>query len=905
MMEKVNVTIDGRKTSVPKNSTVLMAAGAMGIKIPTLCFLKDVNEVGACRMCVVEVNTSKSLEPACIYPVSEGLEVKTSTEAVYFARKSVLEFLISNHKLNCIVCDKNGECRLQDLCYEYEVEKNPFENPDPDYPVDESNPFYNYDKSKCIRCRRCVSVCSKTQCNNTICLDGRGYETKISVPMDKGLANSRCVSCGNCVGNCPVGALTYKRKTKYRSWEIGRTKTTCTFCAVGCELNLLTKFNKVVGVEASYGAANKGLTCVKGRFGYEFINHKDRLTKPLVRKDGKLVESNWDEAFNIIVTKLKEIKGGYGPHALAGFSSAKATNEENYLFQKMIRAVIGTNNVDHCARLCHASTVTGLAATLGSGAMTNSIEEVLGSDLIFVTGSNTTENHPVIAAKMRQAKLKGAKIIVAEPRRIALCEDAELFLQIKPGTNVALINGMMNVIISENLNNKQFVEERAEGFEAMAELVKNYTPEIVAEICGIPEEDLKKAARMYATANKAGIYYAMGVTQHHTGTRGVMSMSNLAVLCGHIGRESTGVNPLRGQNNVQGSTDMGACPWDFPGYQKVADPDILRKFKSAWKMPLSDRPGLSVTEIIHEAEKKNIRGMVIMGENPMVSDPDVQHVEKALKSLDFLAVIDIFLTETAQLADVVLPACSFAEKDGTFTNTERRVQRVRKAINPVGTSRPDWRILLELMQRLGYEKHYDSPEEIFNEMTTVTPIYAGINYKRIDSKGIQWPCPDDKHPGTPILHVGSFTRGKALLMPIEYTTSAELPDSEYPLILTTGRVLYHWHTKTMTGKVEGLNKLSPGAYVEMNPALAGRLGIANGETVRATTRRGSILTKARVTDIIEEDVVFMPFHFTDGLANTLTNPVVDPTAKIPEFKVCAVRIDKIEEPERMAEVALD
>ncbi|SHH16848.1 formate dehydrogenase, alpha subunit [Tepidibacter thalassicus DSM 15285] len=527
--------------------------------------------------------------------------------------------------------------------------------------------------------------------------------------------------------------------------------------------------------------------------------------------------------------------------------------------------------------------------------MTNSIDEVLNADVIFVTGSNTTENHPVIAAQMRQAKKRGAKIIVADPRKIDLVKDADVFLQIKPGTNIALLNAMMNVIIEEGLEDREYIRERTENYEALKDIVKDYTPERCADICGVKAEDIKKAARIYAQAPKAGIFYAMGITQHKTGTHGVMSVSNLALLCGNIGIESGGVNPLRGQNNVQGACDMGGLPGTFPGYQKVVDSNVIKKFEKAWSVKLSDKVGLTIPEIMHGAETGDIKFMYIMGENPMLSDPDINHVKKGLENLEFLVVQDIFLTETAELADVVLPASSFAEKDGTFTNTERRVQRVRKAINPIGDSKPDWKILMEIMNKLGYKKKYLSPSDIMDEIASVTPQYGGISYERIDKVGIQWPCPTKDHLGTKYLHKRSCARGKGLFMPVDYVKSAEVSDCDYPLIMTTGRILYHYHTRTMTGRVEGLNKKAGYSYVEINPSTANKLGVKDGEKVKLYSRRGEITTTAKITDIVEEDVVFMPFHFADGAANYLTNTELDDICKIPELKVCAVRLEKISE----------
>ncbi len=523
--------------------------------------------------------------------------------------------------------------------------------------------------------------------------------------------------------------------------------------------------------------------------------------------------------------------------------------------------------------------------------MTNSIAEVVNSDVVFITGSNTTAGHPVIGARIRQAKQRGARIIVAEPRVIDLSGDADVFLQILPGTNVALYNAMMNVIISEGLQNSAYIDERTEKYEDLVAAVSSCTPEKVAEICGVSADDIRAAARLYAKAEKASIFYAMGVTQHTTGTEGVMSLSNLSLLCGNIGIESGGINPLRGQNNVQGACDMGALPGDLTGYQKVANPDALAKFENAWGAKLSDKPGLTLCDIVHKAGHGDIKFLYIMGENPMVSDPDLNHVEEALKKTEFLVVQDIFLTETAALADVVLPAASFAEKEGTFSNTERRVQRVRKAIDPIGNSKADWVILMELLNRLGIDKKYANPSEIMEEIASLTPSYGGITYDRLDQLGsLQWPCPTTDHPGTVYLHKASIARGKGLFKAIEYKASNELPDKDYPYVLTTGRILYHYHTRTMTGKVDGLNALSPESFIEINPVTAKNLGIKDGAKVSVSSRRGELTTVAKLTRTIKEGVLFMPFHFAEGAANILTNPALDPISKIPEYKVCAVNI---------------
>ncbi len=892
------LTIDGRQVEVAQGTTILEACEQIGINIPTLCYLKGLTPEGSCRMCLVEVSMNgkpmRNLQTSCTLVCGEGMEVTTMNDRVFKARKFILDMMLSNHDKDCFACPANGRCKLANYCLEYGVEETRFAGDKTGGMLDDSNEFYTFDPHKCILCRRCVRTCQKLQANGTIGVTQRGFKSVVGLPFESLLKDSTCVSCGNCVSACPTGALSAKAAKSYREWEVQKTRTTCAYCGVGCQVDLVTKNNKVVGVEPAYGPANKGLACVKGKFAYGFINHPDRLKTPLIKKDGKFVEASWDEALDLIAAKAKEIKAAGNNDAFAGFASARASNEDNYVFQKMMRVTFGTNNVDHCARLCHASTVAGLATTLGSGAMTNSIPEAADVDAVLVSGSNTTETHPVIGAYIRQARLKGAKIIVAEPRQITLAKEADIYLQIKPGTNVALFNGLMNVIIEEGLADMDYVNARTEGFEELKEIIKEYTPEKVAEICGIDADQLREAARIYAKAERCPIFYSMGVTQHSTGTKGVMNTSNLALLCGKIGKYGCGVNPLRGQNNVQGSCDMGCLPGDYTSYQKVAKPEVREKFAKAWGVDsLPDGSGKTITEVLNAVETGDIRMLYIMGENPMVSDPDLHHVEKALNACEFLVVQDIFLTETAALADVVLPATSFAEKDGTFTSTERRVQRIRKAVEAPGQARDDWQILSDVMARLGYQNKFTSAKEVMDEIAEVSPSYGGMHYYRLEGDGLQWPCPNDEHPGTPILHTAKFSRGdRAIFKPSHYEPAQELPDAEYPFILTTGRILYHYHTRTMTGKIEGLNNISGHSYVEINPADAAKLGINCCDKVKVFSRRGEVFVEAHVVDTIKEGVIFMPFHFIDGAANVLTNPVVDPIAKIPEFKVCAANVAK-------------
>lgn len=653
--------------------------------------------------------------------------------------------------------------------------------------------------------------------------------------------------------------------------------------------------NLVGGQPSQTHPVSRGQLCVKGWNAFQFVNHPDRLTVPQIRTNGKLQTASWDQALDLVVKRLREIQKKYGNDSIAFFSSAKCTNEENYLIMKLARTGFKTNNVDHCARLCHASTVVGLATSFGSGAMTNPISCFETADLFFVTGSNTTEQHPIIGIRILNAIKRGAKLIVADNRTIRLARHADLHMRWINGTDVALLNGMMHYIIKENLSNKEFVETRTENFEELKKTVEQYPPQRASEITHIPVEEICKAARMFATAKSAMIIYSMGITQHTHGVDNVKSCANLSMLTGQIGRPGTGVNPLRGQNNVQGACDMGALPNVYSGYQKVTEPEIRKKYETAWGVEnLPENIGLTVTTAINAAGEGKLKGLFIMGENPMMSAPDQHHVAEALKKLEFLAVQDIFPTPTTEFAHVVLPAASYAEKDGTFTSTERRVQRVRQAIKPIGQSRPDWEILCDLATRAGCSgMKYSSPAEIMDEVAKVTPIYGGISFKRIEKIGLHWPCPTAYHPGTPILHIGKFSRGKGLFTAIEYKPSAELPDAEYPFLLSTGRSYFHFHTGTMTRRSKLLGREEPGPTVEINNLDAKKMSIRDREMVLVATRRGEIKVQARVSDGIIPGVIFMTFHFEEGAANVLTNNALDPEAKIPEFKVCAAKVRKL------------
>lgn len=639
---------------------------------------------------------------------------------------------------------------------------------------------------------------------------------------------------------------------------------------------------------------NQGKLCIKGWYAHEFIYHRDRLKKPLIKEGDSFKEVSWEQAIRFVAKRLIEIRDRNGADSLAFLSSAKCTNEENYLLQKFARLVIGTNNVDNCARLCHASTVAGLGAAFGSGAMTNSIIDIEEADCIFIIGSDTTSQHPLVARRIMRAKEKGAKIILADPRQIQIFRFADLHLRHKPGSDVALINGMIKCILDHGLEDKAFISERTEGFEKLKEVLNNLSLDEVEKISGVAKDDIQRAALLYAKAKASCIIYAMGITQHTTGTDNVLSIANLAMLTGNIGRGGTGVNPLRGQNNVQGACDLGALPAVLPGYQAVTDDQRRRRVAEAWGVAeLPSKDGLTVVEMMNSALEGKVKAMLIMGENPMVSNPDISHVEEALKNLDLLVVQDIFPTETAKLADVILPAASWAEKEGTFTGTDRRVQLLTKAIEPVGESMPDWEIIGKLAKGMGIGPgfSFSSPKQIFEEMRKVTPLYAGMSFVRLNQPGgLQWPCFEEGHPGTPILHGKEFTHGRAKFHPIVYKEPAEHPDDEFPFILTTGRVMSQWHTRSMTGRSPTLNAEFPEGYVEINPEDARKLGISDKDWVEISTRRGKIQSKARVTDKVAPEIIFMPFHFAEEAANRLTSRAVDPIAKIPEFKVCAAAI---------------
>ncbi len=896
------ININGRDIETAENVSILDAARANGIKIPTLCYMEGVSDIGMCRLCVVEVEGFKNFLPACRTKAADGMKITTESEELTAYRREMLDLILSNHHLDCMSCAANGTCELQDLCNRYGVKHSSYEGSrreiEKKMPVLSDNPFITYDPGKCIHCQRCINVCHTIACNGTLRNGRSGTFHMVDAPFGKGYKLTGCESCGNCASVCPTGALTLKTEEKYRNWEVKKTLTTCPHCATGCQFYLVVKDNRVVNVEPAYGPSNHNRLCVKGRSGsYDFVHSPDRLTDPLIkdRETGEFRKASWEEAIAYTAKRLTEIKEKYGAESLAGFACSRSANEDIYMLQKMVRTCFGSNNTDNCARVCHSATVAGLARTLGSGAMTNPIHDITHDvDCILLVGSNPEEAHPVVGMQIRKAVQTGTRLIVVDPRDIGLTKYADIHLKIRPGTNVAFANGMMHVMIKEDLIDHSYVEKYSEGFDKLKETVEKYTPEYVGEICHIDPKKLVEAARMYATAKKAPIIYCLGVTEHSTGTEGVMCMSDMAVLCGKIGKSGCGVNPLRGQNNVQGACDMGALPTDYPGYQKVDNDEVRQKFEKEWGVSLSPKPGLKATEVFPAAIEGRIKGLYIFGEDPIVTDPDTHHIDKALRSLDFLVVQELFMTKTAAYADVVLPGVSYAEKEGTFSNTERRVQRIRKAVEPAGNARLDTDIITNLMNAMGYPQKRLTAAEIMDEIARVTPSFGGISFERLDAgESLQWPCRDKDHKGTPIMHAGAPARGKALLYAVDYKPSNELPDEEYPFILTTGRILYHYNAAAMTSRVQGLMDIAGEGFIEINIRDAREKGISDGERIKVMSRRGEITAVARVGRKVSQGETWMPFHFPDSPVNVLTNAALDEIARIPEYKVCAVRIEKI------------
>jgi len=900
----VNITIDGQVYEAQPGQTVLDVARENGVYIPTLCQHARVANSGRCRACVVEVQGMRGgLKASCVLEAQDGMVINNETsEIVRRTRRLVVELLLASGNHDCLACEKNGACELQEVAYRLGVEKAPFEMESKAPEMDNTGKGIIRDHTKCIHCGRCIAACNNNVMHEVLNMGARGDESYVICDNGKGMGESNCVQCGECVQICPVGALTYRTaKNQGRQWELEKKRVICPYCGVGCVIEIAVKDGRYISAQAPEKGyertPNKGMLCVKGRFGLDFVNRPDRLKTPLVRRNGKLEEATWQEALDLAASKFKALKEQYGSSALGCFSSAKTTNEENYAMMRFARGVLGTNNVDHCARLCHSSTVAGLATTLGSGAMTNSMQEAHNSDVILITGSNTTWCHPVFGGMIKKAvKQNGVKLIVVDPRETDLAKIADLHVRQRGGSDVAWLMGVQKIIVDAGWHNKEYVANHCEGWKEYKKALDFYTAEKVEELSGIAPEQLHEIARLYATSGVGAIYYSMGITQHSHGVDNVKAVANLALITGNLGVKGGGVNPLRGQSNVQGACDMGALPNVLSGYQPVADEKVRAKFAKAWGVAPADMDseiGETVTTMIDKCGDK-IKGLYIMGENPMVADPDLNHVEEQLEKLNFLIVQDIFLTETAHKADIVLPGSAFAETAGTYTNTERRVQYADAALGAPGDARADYWIIAEMAKRLGSDDFPNTQEAIFAEIKQLTPSYHGMTKERLlKEEGLRWPCPNEDHPGTPILHINKPVRGKGLLSALEYRSPMEEPCGEYPLRLATGRMLEHFHTGTMSRRSKVLDAIVPHGSIEIHPADADAHHIVHGEMVKVSTRRGAVETVANVTESVAEGTLYMAFHFAEAAANRLTHNALDPVAKIPEYKVCAAKIEKV------------
>ncbi|MHA6324602.1 formate dehydrogenase subunit alpha [Roseivivax sp. CAU 1753] len=926
MADTIRFTLDGELVDVPRGTTIWDAAHGRGLVIPHLCHRPEPGYApdGNCRTCMVEVEGERNLVASCIREAADGMEVRTDTSRAVTARRMVMEMLVADQPDRAAAHDRSSH--FWDMADKVGVTESRFPTMEPErIPLlDDSHIAMRVNLDACIQCNLCVRACRDVQVNDVLGMGDRGHDAFPVFDQDDPMGASTCVACGECVQACPTGALMpatmldAAQEGDSRDFDT-EVKSVCPFCGVGCQISIKVKNGAVRAVDGINGPANEGRLCVKGRFGFDYMQHPHRLTKPLIRRDDApekglnvdpsnpwthFREATWDEALEVAARGLVDIRSYFGGKAVAGFGSAKCTNEEAYLFQKFIRQGFKHNNVDHCTRLCHASSVAALMENVGSGAVTASFNQIENADVAIVIGSNPTENHPVAATYFKQFAKRGGELIVIDPRlQNGLKRHAAHNLQFRPGTDVALINAMCNVIVEEKLYDRQYIQGFTEGFFEFRDHIRAFPPEKMAALCGIDADTIRAVARSFAGARAGMIFWGMGVSQHIHGTDNARCLISLALLCGHVGRPGTGLHPLRGQNNVQGASDAGLIPHVMPDYQTVTDTHVRDLFRHIWQgTEIDAEPGLTVVEIMDAVYRGSIRGMYVLGENPAMSDPDVEHARKALAKLDCLVVQDIFLTETANYADVIFPASALFEKSGTVTNTNRTVQVVRAATAPPGEARQDWEILVDFARRIGLDWDYDDPREVFDEMKMSMRSLHHITWKRLEAEGaVTYPCTGPDDPGQEVVFGDGFPRraGRARFTPARVTPPAESPDKDFPMILITGRQLEHWHTGSMTRRSLTLDTVEPEATCSLHPSTLRRLGVPEGGRVRLTTRRGAIALLARADRNIAPDTAFVPFAFVEAAANVLTNPQLDPWGKIPEFKYSAVRIEA-EDPEQVA-----
>ena len=915
--ERVTLTIDGRSVTVPAGTSLMRAASEMGNSIPKLCASDSLKPFGSCRLCLVEIEGRRGYPASCTTPAEAGMVVRTQSEKLAELRRGVMELYVSDHPLDCLTCPANGNCELQTAAgrvglreVRYGAGANHHDAASR-RPADASNPYFAYDPAKCIVCTRCVRACDDIQGTFALTIAGRGFASRMVAGEDQPYLESECVSCGACVAACPTGSLMEKSLIE-RGQAHGSTVTTCAYCGVGCALKVETQGSEIVRiVPHEAGGANRGHACVKGRFAWGYATHRDRIAKPMIRAGigEPWREVSWEEALNRAASELRRIQAKHGRNAVGGITSSRCTNEETYLVQKLVRAAFGNNNVDTCARVCHSPTGYGLKQTLGEAAGTQAFDSIAHADVVMLIGANSTAAHPVFASRLKQRLRQGARLIVIDPRGIELARSphiaADWHLKLRPGTNVAVLNALAHVIVTEGLVDEGFVRERCEidSFEAWRDFVARpeNSPEAMAAVSGVPADALRGAARLYAGGGRGGnsaIFYGLGVTEHAQGSTMVIGIANLAMACGMVGREGVGVNPLRGQNNVQGSCDMGSFPHELPGYRHISDSTVRAQFDAAWGVTLNPEPGLRIPNMLDAALEGSFKALYVQGEDPAQSDPNTQHVAAALSAMECVVVQDIFLNETAKYAHVFLPGASFLEKDGTFTNAERRISRVRQVMPPL-SGKADWEVTQAFANALGYPMHYTHPSQIMDEIAALTPSFAGVSFDKIERLGsVQWPCNETTdEAGTAIMHVGGFVRGKGRFLPTQYVATDEKVTRRFPLILTTGRVLSQYNVGAQTRRTEN-SRWHEEDRLEIHPHDAEERGVQDGDWVGITSRAGETVLRATVTERVQPGVVYTTFHFPESGANVITTDSSDWATNCPEYKVTAVQVARVTQPAR-------